>query len=542
MQASSFQLTRQGLGGLPIIEHFLLKTGLPSLLEDVMGSPRYTAAILLLLKNILMERVALYAIQEWAGGFAPALVHGGTIGDDTLVRALDRLFKTDRASLMTRTVLAVIREFKVEVSEIHQDTTSVKLFGEYERQQPKGVQLKRGHSKDHRPDLKQLVYELSVTHDGAVPVHFKVHDGNRSDDSLHWENWLSLRGLFGRSDFLYIADSKLCVGRTLLDIDREHGKFITMMPRTRTEIGEFADRLQAAKVRFERLIAKRSSRKAGRLNVYEVAVGPYQIREGFRLYWFRSSEKKRHDEEAREACIDRALDRLRRLVEPGRKMPRTEAALKRRAEKILIRSGAKAWVRLTITLEQTELFKQKTRGRSSDDTDYRKVVKWVPRLTTVRDLEAIVRSEVMDGTFPLVTNTDLTALEVLNAYKYQPQLEKRHAMLKSALKVAPIFLKKNDRIEALMFVYFLAQLVAALIERQMRLSMKTHQIPTLAVLPEDRPSSHPTVEQLLRLFEPRARHLLFSKEGSLLQTFVDPLTPVQQQVLRLLEVQPSLYA
>ena len=42
-----------------------------------------------------------------------------------------------------------------------------------------------GHNKDHRPDLKQLVYSLAVTADGAVPVHYKTYDGNTSDDKTH---------------------------------------------------------------------------------------------------------------------------------------------------------------------------------------------------------------------------------------------------------------------------------------------------------------------------------------------------------------------
>src|SRR2546430_7206136 len=83
---------------------------------------------------------------------------------------------------------------------------------------------------------------------------------------------------------------------------------------------------------------------------------------------------------------------------------------------------------------------------------YRKLVHWVPRINCSRDENAIARAELMDGTFPLTTNTELDAAALLRAYKYQPNLEKRHALLKSVLRVAPIFLKKNQRIEALMFV------------------------------------------------------------------------------------------
>ena len=153
-----------------------------------------------------------------------------------LARALDRLFEADRASLLTRVVLAAVKAYAVDLSQIHQDTTSVKLMGAYQNQHRRGVQLLRGYSKDHRPDLRQLVYDLSVTHDGAIPVLFKAHDGNRTDDTLHWENWQMLRGLLGRSDFLYVADSKLCVSETLRNIDRNQGRFITVVPRTRGEV------------------------------------------------------------------------------------------------------------------------------------------------------------------------------------------------------------------------------------------------------------------------------------------------------------------
>src|SRR5215831_13756182 len=54
---------------------------------------------------------------------------------------------------------------------------------------PRPFQLKRGHSKERRPDLKQLVYSLCVTNDGAAPVHFKAYDGNQTDDAIHLETW-----------------------------------------------------------------------------------------------------------------------------------------------------------------------------------------------------------------------------------------------------------------------------------------------------------------------------------------------------------------
>jgi transposase len=543
MQAQPFQLVRQGLGAIPILDRVIERIGLLQHLTEAMGQARYAQAILLLLKNILVERNALYAIQEWAAQYDPALVYGGKYGDDVLARALDRLFESDRASLLTRVVLAAVKAYAVDLSQIHQDTTSVKLTGAYARQRRSAVQLVLGYSKDHRPDLRQLVYELSVTRDGAIPVLFKAHDGNRTDDTLHWENWQMLRGILGRSDFLYVADSKLCVSETLLNIDRNQGRFITVVPRTRSEVDQFQQKVEASLVRWEKVLAKRSSRKQGRIDLYEGASGLYQMREGFRMYWFRSSEKARRDWNEREDKIASAMEQLRALADPaGKKKPKTEKALRKKADAILARFAGEAWVKFEIALQEVEKFRQVTRGRASANTMYHKVVRWVPRISCSRDEEAISKSEVMDGIFPLSTNADLDASAVLRAYKYQPTLEKRHALLKSGLQVAPIFLKKNQRIEALMFVYFLAQLVCALIERQLRNAMRERGLSHIQILPEDRPSRTPTTEQVIRVFSSRARHLLLSKDDQLVQTFTDPLSLIQKQILDLLSISPSVYA
>jgi len=529
MQAQSFQLVQQGLGAIPILDQVIQRLGLSEQLTAAMGPARYAEAILLLLKNVVIERNALYAIREWAAQFDPALVYGGHYGDDVLARALDRLFEADRASLLTRLVLQAVKAYSVDLSQIHQDTTSVKLTGAYTKQRPRAVRL------------LQLVYELSVTRDGAIPVLFKAHDGNRTDDTLHWENWQTLRGILGRSDFLYVADSKLCVNKTLMNIDRNQGRFITILPRTRAEVEEFRSRIEASLVRWEKVWAKRSSRHQRRIDLFEVASGLCQMQEGFRLYWFRSSEKARRDWNEREEKIGAAMDRLRALADSaGKHKPKTEKALRRKVDAIL--SGFEPWIRVDMALEKVERFRQVRRGRSSANTTYRKIVQWVPTISYARDEKAISQSAAMDGIFPLATNTSLDARAVLLAYKYQPKLEKRHALLKSGLKVAPIFLKKNDRIEALMFVYFVAQLVCALIERQLRNAMRERGLSHIQILPEERPSANPTTEQLIRVFGPCTRHLLLSQKGELVQTFSHKLSSIHEQILSLLSIPPSVYA
>jgi transposase len=139
------------------------------------------------------------------------------------------------------------------------------------------------------------------------------------------------------------------------------------------------------------------------------------------------------------------------------------------------------------------------------------------------------------------TNTKEKPVDVFKIYKYQPRIEKRHALLKSTLEVAPIWLKKNARIEALMFLEFLGQMIAALIERELRQKMVEHNVDLLCSLPEGRASKTPTIDQVLRLFENQNKHALYDGDR-LIKQFADPLTPVQSQILQLLSISTAAYS
>src|SRR6266545_1396275 len=92
---------------------------------------------------------------------------------DRIGRALQKLFEADRASLLTELIVGVVGEFGVDTSELHNDSTSVSMHGAYRSADgtPRGgkptAAVTFGHSKDHRPDLKQLVWILTVSADGA---------------------------------------------------------------------------------------------------------------------------------------------------------------------------------------------------------------------------------------------------------------------------------------------------------------------------------------------------------------------------------------
>jgi len=540
MQEQNLRLRALRVGALPILNSIIERMGIAEELTLALKNPGYAEALLALIKNILVERNALYAIGEWAALYDAGLVAQGKIGDDKLGRALDRLFAADRATLQTRIVLAVMTGFDLKMEQIHNDTTSVMVRGAYDGQNAKGVQLKRGHSKEHRPDLKQLVYSLCVTSDGAVPVHFKAYDGNQTDDGIHLETWSRLRTLLQHPRFIYVADCKLCTEKNLRTIDRERGFFVTIVPKTRSEVATFSEAVLGGDVRWEEVLRKRADRDEKAFDVIECAVGPYHLREGFMLYWYRSSQKKKRDQRDRNERIERTIERLETLDLRHMRGPKTEAAIRKRVDEIITHHHAEEWITVEVKWDAVEKFKAITRGKPTAETTFRRIIQQVPRLHISTNAANIARSAAMDGIFPLTTNTREKPVDVYKIYKYQPRIERRHALLKSTLDVAPIWLKKNTRIEALMFLEFIAQMIAALVERDLRKKMVEEKVELLCSLPEGRASKTPTIEQVLRLFENQNKHVLYDGDR-LIKQFADPLTPVQSQILQLLEIPTAVY-
>jgi hypothetical protein len=97
--------------------------------------------------------------------------------------ALDRLLDADRAALLTEVALAVAERFGVDFDECHNDSTTISFCGSYRGASGRKIRgrtapaITFGHSKDHRFDLKQLQFILTVTADGNIPVAFRCTDG-----------------------------------------------------------------------------------------------------------------------------------------------------------------------------------------------------------------------------------------------------------------------------------------------------------------------------------------------------------------------------
>ena len=210
------------------------------------------AALGVVIRNLVVRHAPVYALGEWAGRYEPSQV-GLTpddlelLNDDRVGRMLSRLFDADRASLLTRLVLGAVATFDIDLDRLHNDSTSIKFSGAYDtadghtRGGKPTPAVVLGFSKDHRPDLQQLVWILTVSADGAVPIAFRVVDGNTADVTTHIDTWDHLVALTGNVDWLYVADAKLATFDNCRHIHTRGGRFLSVLSASRKEDRIFRD-------------------------------------------------------------------------------------------------------------------------------------------------------------------------------------------------------------------------------------------------------------------------------------------------------------
>ncbi|MDQ2729929.1 MAG: IS1634 family transposase [Actinomycetota bacterium] len=561
-QAEKFKLSSETLGALPIVNHFLVRMGVAENLDAYLPNDdarlRLAPAVVIaaVVRNIIISRRPVYALGEWATPYAPELLGLGTgdaraLNDDRVGRMLDRLFDADRASLITQAVLGVIRDFGIDVSQLHNDSTTVTLTGTYADAdgRPRGGKAtpaaRRGHNKDFRPDLKQLLFILTISADGAIPIAYRVADGNTPDDITHVPTWDELARVVGRTDFLYVADSKLCSADALHHIDSHGGRFVTIVPHGRREDTWFKDWAQTHAptwVEAERLPGARVDDAE---RVWRTFEAPVPSVDGYRVIWVHSSGKAARDAASRAARIEAGLAAIEavgaRLASPKTRL-KTKVAAEAAAVAALAEAGATRWVSFEVTETIEEHYRQERRGRPGNDTRYRRADKHVFAITATVRAETVSYDAVTDGCFPLITNDrHMTPAQVLAAYRYQPNLERRNHILKGPQQVAPVWVNTAHRIEALLLCHFLAMLTEALIEREIRGAMAASGLTGIPLYPELRNCPAPASPRILEIFNGIQRHHLLSSDDTIVQTFEPDLTPLHHQVLKLLHVPATAY-
>jgi len=517
------------LGALPVVARFCERLDIRGIVDR--ACPVREVAILThgrvietLVANRLTSPRPLVHVEAWAEAWAVEEVFGveaSSLNDDRIGRALDAV-APHLEGIVGSIGAQAIAEFGLDVARLHWDMTSISLHGDYDTIDEGFAAPSYGHPKDRRPDLKQIQTGLAVTGDGGVPILHQAFDGKAGEVNQVVGAMESLRAMCGERSFLLIGDSKLVSYENLRQIMAAGVTFIAPASKNYIDAGVLAacDWDTATPVEY---VAQRDAAKPaderGRYRVLEdtwTMPKPSQAKGSgleLRRVFVWSSADGDAAAKARAKKLARASEDLDALTRGlgGRHYPTPD----------------KVQARLT-TIASKRRVGDYLRADVGVDAAGRPTLRWH------FDQAALDAEAATDGWYCLLTNLDpatVDAGEVLALYKGQEVVERRYGNFKGPLAVAPVFLKNNRRIEALLSVICLALLIFCLVEREARRAIAPERkIAGLGGYRDARPTGR-------NLFDALAELRLIPATANA-PPIVPAPTGLQARILDLLDVDP----
>jgi hypothetical protein len=424
-------------GGPHLLDQLWSQLGIGKAITRVAGRGRGRSgverAIFAMVCQRCLEPASKLEATRWLG--RDVVIDGiGGVSDDELYRAMDFLLACS-GRVQESVFFSLANLLNLEVDVIFFDTTSTYFEvdvdddaiwnGEAaEEERPVAGPLRRlGHSKDHRPDLPQVVIGLAVTREG-IPVRVWVWPGNRNDQTLVAQVKADLAGWrLGRA--IYVVDSGFSGRDNLRHLRAGGGHYIAGV------------KLRSGMPQTEAALSRQGRYRQVRdnLRVKEVRVGEGDA--AVRYVVCHNPAEAERDRTTRQQRIERIEAELARLAEQ-----RQRATTKAEREQHLRGECA---LRDHPTLSR--YLHQTTSGR------------------LVLDRARIAAEERLDGKYLLTTSDpSLSAEDVALGYEQLQEAERSFRDLKGTLLLRPVFHRKDDRIRAHVLICFLALVLVRLAE------------------------------------------------------------------------------
>lgn len=513
--------TRREVGPLLLVAHYLRRLGLVELTDaaaPMRGRSLLThgEVIAALVANRLSAPAPLYDVAGWAGQAAIAellAVPAGLLNDDRLGRALEA-FHPVAEDLRGRLLLTTLDRFDVDASRLHLDLTTIRFAGAY----PDSTLVKKGWGSDRR--VARQVRTLQASTPTGAALYLRPHKGSEAELTCLGQALEKLQTLTPPG-LVMVADSAFGHLGSLCAADRKGLRFVVPL-RADTGWADTFDRdvpaglaalpdLDHVAERERHLPPGRRTRWRGLLTAYPVTDPATGSQHDLRVAYIWSSEEASSVTEARERALSKAENDLTRVRNGlGGRYYKTAEQVRTKVARIL---HARIEPLLQVQVGTDPAGK--------------------PTLTWQRDHNAITAAGRLDGLYALATNLPdpLSATDVLDIYKDQWIVEQRHRDLKrtAPLRVRPVFLHNDDRIDALIGVVGIALLIFGLIEADLRRRLPAGQQRLPGLLPEGR-AAKPTGRNILAAYD--GLGLTYTSNGPVL----DRLTPTQRQILALLDI------
>ncbi len=491
------------LDHLGIVAGVCREIGLAEYLDKLAGPTQQqvsvgTATVAMLLNGLGFSNRRLYLVSQYFAtkpvehllgpGVSAEMLH-----DDCLGRTLDWLYAHDPTTLFAGIARQARQRFGIAVRQIHVDTTSFAVTGEYDTElDAHTLAVTYGYSRDHRADLKQWMLALATTRQGDVPLFCQALDGNASDKVTLVAAVEALAEQLRGDDTqdkdthapIFVADSGLYSAENAARLTTAGVRWISRVPDTSKEANAALT------------VADEVWQHEGDLFWASAPQAPA----GERWVAVRTTA----GEDRARATLQRQVDTMRAQWEKalwhlGNQrfacVPDARAALARQLKTCPV------WLQVESVLVMQPKHRRPGRPRKDASPDQ---VEWQILTTLSVDATAVAREARRKAAFLVATNVldpaQLSDHELIRTYKEQHSVERGFGFLKDPLFLASsVFVKKPERIVALSLVMVLCLLVYRLAEHRLRerLAATGQTVPNQLKQPTDRP----TMRWIFQCFE-----------------------------------------
>jgi len=478
------------------------------------------------------KRCPLFRVEDGFEGMDLNLLFEGNyllgdFNDDQLGKLLDRINEFGNTDLFSRIAFNAYTNFKIPVSHIlHGDTTSHVLFGKYEvceQEGYEGLSVTYGHSKDNHPELKQVMTGMLADEYG-IPIYEQTLNGNTSDSTWIKSAIRYLQNLLGdeRSGYTFIADSKLVNKKNLelIFADEDPIKFISSCPSNFfSKIAEKTRKEAYLLDNWEDIGICCEDEKSKRAVSYKAQSFVKPVYGNMlRLIVFKGDDPDNK--------VIKYIEKERKTIEVDiKKSFNKPFACKPDAQKAIndfMKRHKKSLFDIKLDIDKITEERNHV-GRPSKNQKPSVIIEKFPvkLISLTENKEQVKEYKESLESFVLITNipeSEKRNKEILQDYKKQYLIEKNFEELKKPLMVSTIFLKKPERIEALMMLLHVSLLIRVLMRVIARMNLNEEKEPPRIDF-SGRPLVNPTADTLLRLFAPHSvvtvgnEYTIYSKSG-----------------------------
>ncbi|MBC9786726.1 IS1634 family transposase [Heliobacterium chlorum] len=535
------------VGAMPIIADYCNELGMREIVNDVVRWDKDQWSItpgellIAMVINLLISRSPLYRIRQFYENTDLDLIFGKgrvtlpVLHDRHFGELLDRMHEANPRLIFDMISTNAILRHDIDLTLLRSDTTSHSVYGAYDGAEHSALNITYGHSKDHRPDLKQFLYGLVVAE--GVPVAGTVMDGNTSDKAWNPEMIRELSEMVVhhvQHKVMYIADSAAVTPDSLHAL-HDQMYFVSRLPGTYG---------LTTKVKA-RAFAENQWVQVGPLNErnhaaeYKLWVTEDEL-EGhhYRFIVVQSTALAKSKLQTIQRKVEQEQKKLQKMISDQEKRRYACEADAQVALMEFLSACPTAFHNPAAQVQsiQKEIPRQ-TRGRRPTHyvPEYETLWQIVGQVGPI-DPVKLQAAQHFGETFILMTNEfTLDPVEVLRRYKGQISIENRFRWLKNPTGVDQTWLKTPKRVLSLGYVFLIGLLIYSLVERRLRknLSQETKSLR----LPGNRLTKTPTTTAFLQLFQDVSVMTVVNPDGSIHRVLPRRFnTPELQRATRLVGV------